>query len=46
MDTFCNKIFAGDVRASARLMRLVDDRAANYEKYMEKYALPKDVYGE
>ncbi len=35
MDNFCEKIFAGDVRASARLMRLVDDRTAGYEEYMK-----------
>lgn len=35
MNDFCNKIFSGDVRASARLMRLVDDRTAGYEEYMK-----------
>lgn len=36
MNEFCNKVFSGDVRASARLMRLVDDRAEGYEEYMKE----------
>ena len=36
MNEFCNKVFNGDVRASARLMRLVDDRAEGYEEYMKE----------
>lgn len=36
MNEFCNKVFAGDIRASARLMRLVDDRAEGYEEYMKE----------
>ena len=35
MNSFCEKVFAGDIRASARLMRLVDDRATGYEEYMK-----------
>ena len=35
MNEFCSKVFSGDVRASARLMRLVDDRAEGYEEYMK-----------
>lgn len=34
-NSFCEKVFAGDIRASARLMRLVDDRATGYEEYMK-----------
>ena len=37
MNEFCNKVFSGDVRASARLMRLVDDRAEGYEEYMKEW---------
>ena len=36
MNEFCSKVFRGDVRASARLMRLVDDRAEGYEEYMKE----------
>ena len=36
MNEFCSKVFNGDVRASARLMRLVDDRAEGYEEYMKE----------
>lgn len=36
MNEFCQKVFNGDVRASARLMRLVDDRAEGYEEYMKE----------
>ena len=36
MNEFCSKVFSGDVRASARLMRLVDDRAEGYEEYMKE----------
>ncbi len=36
MNEFCEKVFSGDVRASARLMRLVDDRAEGYEEYMKE----------
>lgn len=36
MNEFCQKVFSGDVRASARLMRLVDDRVEGYEKYMKE----------
>ncbi len=32
---FCERIFQGEVRAAARLMRLVDDRAEGYEEYMK-----------
>lgn len=32
---FLDKIFKGDVRSSARLMRLVDDRSPGYEEYMK-----------
>ena len=35
MNPFCEKIFSGDIRASARLMRLVDDRTHGYEEYMK-----------
>lgn len=36
MNEFCEKVFSGDIRASARLMRLVDDRAEGYEEYMKE----------
>lgn len=36
MNEFCNKVFNGDVRASARLMRFVDDRSEGYEEYMKE----------
>lgn len=32
---FLNKVFKGEMRASARLMRLVDDRTEGYEEYMK-----------
>ncbi len=35
MNNFCEKIFSGDIRAAARLMRLVDDRISGYEDYMK-----------
>ncbi len=35
VEEFCKKIFSGDVRSSARLMRLVDDRVDGYEQYMK-----------
>lgn len=35
MKDFCEKIFKGDIRSAARLMRLVDDRVDGYEGYMK-----------
>lgn len=32
---FLEKVFKGEMRASARMMRLVDDRAEGYEEYMK-----------
>lgn len=36
MKEFCEKIFKGDIRSSARLMRLVDDRIDGYETFMQE----------
>lgn len=36
MNEFCERVFAGDIRAAARLMRLVDDRSGGYEEYMKE----------
>lgn len=33
---FLDKIFAGDIRSSARLMRFVDDRVPGYAEYMKQ----------
>lgn len=36
MNEFCERVFSGDIRAAARLMRLVDDRSGGYEEYMKE----------
>lgn len=36
MSEFCEKVFSGDIRSSARLMRLVDDRVEGYSEYMKE----------
>lgn len=36
MSEFCDRVFSGDIRAAARLMRLVDDRSEGYEDYMKE----------
>ncbi len=36
MKEFCENIFKGDIRSSARLMRLVDDRIDGYEAFMQE----------
>lgn len=36
INEFLNKIFNGNVRCAARLMRFVDDRVDGYEEYMKK----------